>query len=1169
MYHIPIQHLVSMNKKTACFIFGFLFFFCLHSHGQASMETFGKNRIQHRRFDWKFYDAKHFKIYHYDRAGRELARYVAEQAEKDIAAIESSAGGLFPDKLSIILYNSFDDFDQSNIGLNSELQMQNSNPAGTVNIIGDKLVIYFTGKHTDLKKQLRQGMAQVVMEHLIFGENFREIVRNAVLLDLPEWVTSGYVDYVVDGWTSDDDNKWKNTITQSNKLFFNDLAGENPRLAGKAFWKYIAVHYGESEVKNLLYLIQLKSNVNKAVKLAFHQKIGATFDSLMSFYQYRYDFERQLFDPLDTASVLTKIDIPDQETDIRNVMVSPRGIDIAYVQWKNGEYKVILERARTENGEIKKEKSVILAGGVKNLTEFPDPDYPILAWSNTGFKLGIIFKNKNNIRIRVYNSVKAKIEDFRIPQNRFDRITGFTFMEDDENIVLSAIRNGQSDLFSLRLKGSRMTQITDDTWDDLAPVFVSGGARKGIVFLSNRPEPFLNIKPLPNELPTGMMNAYFYNTTTGSYDLLPLTQNQRGSISQVVPYGQDNFAYLSDQNGVTNRYVIVFGRNSQNMDSAYSVPMTNYGRGIQYQQYNPASRKIADVIRYKNAMYVYFRDLDLPAPFGTAIPKQPLPIQYVDGVRNGKNGNATSEKSVIRDSHPEDNPKGVKVSSGDIFQNEFSGNNTETVKDSASVAPEGDSKKLAELLSVKTPVDSTLLSSNPEYPEPASEEVLVSSAKGEKEKRILYVDSTFIAMRSHKYYPSFSPDFLSLRLDNGILFNRYQPYGQNSGQFNNPSLGGMLMARLFDKMEDYRFTGGIRVPANFSGLTYFLQFENFRRRTDWGLIFLRDENKTTYNFLIDPNQPAFPTPGKTVTNVIQGNVVYPLDKVKGIHFYLGFRQDKMLIKAQDPIGLLLPNVQDVWAMSRVEYTFDNSRNPALNIWNGFRYKFYAEYMYKLYSDNDAYTLGSDTSAFKANGGCYNVGIDFRYYHKIYKNFIGALRFAGAHSGGSQQIVYYLGGADNSLNPKFSTARQPSLKNDYAFQGLATNLRGYDQNARNGNTYALLNAELRLPVFATFIHKPIQSAFIKNFQAIAFVDLGSAWEGLLPTEENLNRNYIVNWPRLTNPTVSITIPNNQSNGLAIGYGAGLRTMVFGYFLRGDAAWNIDREFRWYISIGTDF
>jgi hypothetical protein len=48
-----------------------------------------------------------------------------------------------------------------------------------------------------------------------------------------------------------------------------------------------------------------------------------------------------------------------------------------------------------------------------------------------------------------------------------------------------------------------------------------------------------------------------------------------------------------------------------------------------------------------------------------------------------------------------------------------------------------------------------------------------------------------------------------------------------------------------------------------------------------------------------------------------------------------------------------------------------------------------------------------------------------------------------------------------------------------------------------------------------------------------------------------------------------VPN--SSGLALGYGAGLRTMLFGYFLRMDAAWNIDGSPKpiIYLAIGTDF
>lgn len=1149
------------------FLFGFLLSF-YSVEAQPSLEVFGQNRIQYRRFDWKFYNATNFKIYHYDRSGRELARYVAEQAEKDLAAIEKNSGNLFPEKLSIILYNSYDDFDQSNLGLNSELQMQNNNPAGTVNIIGDKLAIYFTGNHADLKRQLRQGMAQVVMEHLMFGDNFKEILRNAVLLDLPKWVTVGYVDYIVDGWTSNDENNWKNILFSAPKPYFNEIAYAQPKLAGKAFWKYISTKYGAGQVRNFLYNTQLKGSLNKATKVTLNQKIQATFDSVIVFYKDKYTQEAALFEPFDTTTVYNSLSVKNDESEIRNVMVSPRGYDIAFTKWKHGEYEVIIEKTITENGKAKKVQNVLLSGGVKNFNENADPDYPLMAWSNTGFKLGIIFKNGNNIRIKVFNSVKGSVTDFKVPASRFDRITGFTFMEDDDMVILSAIKRGQSDLFELRLKGARLTQITDDAWDDKAPVFVSGGSRKGVVFLSNRPQPFINIKPLPNELPTGMMNAFFYNATTKSYDLMQLTHNVKGAISQVIPYGSDHFSYLSDNNGINNRYVILFGRNAKNEDSAYSVPVTNYQRNILYQQYNPASGKVAEVIQYDENYYIYFKDIRIPKL--NEIKTLPI-LPFIDGIRKIDDGSMSSQilvkegKSGLDLDKEEKRKSNLDIQEGDYFQTEFSRGRLANPADSAALIPDEDSRRLAQSLDLKRQSDLDTIQ-NKESALNASTPLMTGP---QSEKRVLYVDSTFIEMRSRPYYLSFRPDFISVRLDNSVIFNRYQPYTNSGGQYVNPSLSGMLTMKLFDKMEDYRFTGGVTIPANFSGSTYFVQFENFRRRIDWGLIFIREENKVAYNFSVDPTLPTLQIPGKTVSNILQGSTHFPLDKVKGFHLYLGFRQDKMILKAQDQYGLLLPNVEDVWTMSRLEYIYDNTRNPVMNIWNGMRYKIYGEYMYKLYTDNDVYSL-SEGSNFIKNGGFYNVGIDWRYYQKIHKNFIAAIRVAGAHSGGNQQIIYYLGGKENAINAKSEVPLPPSGKNNYAFQGLASNLRGYNQNARNGNTYALINAELRLPIISTFFKRPLQSSILNNLQATAFVDMGSAWEGLLPTEENRDRNYQIGWPpNVSSPPIVVQVPNTKENGLAIGFGGGLRTLLFGYFVAADAAMNIEGKFHWYISIGTDF
>src|SRR5690606_27028609 len=108
---------------------------------QTNVETYGQNRIQHRTFKWKYFDTKHFRIYHYDRSGIDLARYVAEQVENDINVIEKKLGGQFPARFNIVLYNSFDEYKQTNIGRKFDSQLQDI-PAGTVDIVGDKLVVY-------------------------------------------------------------------------------------------------------------------------------------------------------------------------------------------------------------------------------------------------------------------------------------------------------------------------------------------------------------------------------------------------------------------------------------------------------------------------------------------------------------------------------------------------------------------------------------------------------------------------------------------------------------------------------------------------------------------------------------------------------------------------------------------------------------------------------------------------------------------------------------------------------------------------------------------------------------------------------------------------------------------------------------------------------------------
>ncbi|MES2701394.1 MAG: hypothetical protein V4649_02090 [Bacteroidota bacterium] len=1109
--------LIILAAAAACFP--------VISYGQSNVEVYGQNRIQHRKFEWKFFDTKHFRVYHYDRTGRQLGRYVAEEAENNIAIVEKKLGGQFPARFDIILYNSYDEYRQSNVGLKEEAQEIGNSRAGSLNLVGDKLVVYFTGEHNDLRHQIRSGMSRVVMQRMIFGDNFKKMVKNALLLNLPPWVTDGYIAYLVDGWDAKSNSEWKGILDAQPKTGFNEFSEQYPELAGKAFWKFISDQYGTGAVKSLLYSMQQKTSLNKAMKdsLNLKMKVTKAYDSCIKFYKNVYEMDAKRQEQPDSTHGLIALKVPKDNTIIRNIRVSPNGSDIVYVAWRNGQFTVYSQK--TAGGQA---VSTLLEGGRKDLTDQIDPNYPMMTWSNNGQKLAILYKKGHQTILRIYSSIRGRIENYVIQPNRFDRVLGMCFMQDDDKLVFSAIKKSQTDLYMFTIKGSKMTNITDDEWDDVAPEFISGGSRTGILFLSNRTQPNMNVPLGVNQLPVGPMNIFFYNTKTMRPELLQCTDIKKGHITLPIQYGFDNFAYLYDSNGVSNKYIILFARNRNNLDSAYSVPVTNYTSSILSHQYNIASDDVADVVQVGDKFMVYFHQLQMPgvnAPVKTLYPTI-LSVEKPEA----KPKLTAGGRPVVPGVQTEEEPMPSRIKGGTAFQTEFSDTAT-------APAPK------------KRAVANKIFGSGPAAPD--------SSMLTEM------TDSAYVKMKPSPYRLSFKPNFFSIKLDNSVLFNQYQSIATNGGQYNNQPMGALTTVALNDLLENHRITAGFQLPLDLSSSNYFLQYQNFSKRLDWGLLFLRREAKD-YKTVVyyDSSGRGYPFPQlfKMVTNMIQSDFSYPLDRVRSIRFHTALRQDRLIQKITNKLSLDydFPDPDTYTSMSRLEYVFDNTITPTLNISNGTKFKFYGEMLYGLN---------------KANKSCYVFGLDIRHYQKLYKNFILANRIAYAHSDGNAKVQYLLGGVDNWVGPQSDVnATQPPAP-DYGFQALSTSLRGYKQYARTGNNFAVLTTELRLPVLTTFMKRPIQSAVLKNLQLVAFADAGSAWKGVLPTAENTSQPYI--FPQyaapgqLNNVFLTLTVPN--SSGLALGYGAGLRTSLFGYFIRLDAAWNIDGSPTpmMYFAIGTDF
>jgi hypothetical protein len=259
--------------------------------------------------------------------------------------------------------------------------------------------------------------------------------------------------------------------------------------------------------------------------------------------------------------------------------------------------------------------------------------------------------------------------------------------------------------------------------------------------------------------------------------------------------------------------------------------------------------------------------------------------------------------------------------------------------------------------------------------------------------------------------------------------------------------------------------------------------------------------------------------------------------------------------------------------------FDNCIEKATNIRYGTRFKVFGEFFKEFPTKNKSLSSEIEYPLLQFNKVYMVViGADLRHYLKVYKNIIWANRIAGGASFGTNRLIYYMGGLDNWISPtnfqKFNTTTPINYNHNYAFQTIATPVRGFLQNARNGDRYIVLNSELRIPLFATLIHTPIRSDIIRNFQVVGFFDAGTAWEGASPFSNN-NPLFNEEIPNTTTGTPSVIVKvKRYRTPVIFGFGPGLRTSFLGYFMRFDTAWGYDtgeisKKPVYYFTFGLDF
>ena len=1095
-----------MNKKIlSIFLFVFLTKHLYPQFYYGSQLEFGKNRIQYQTFHWTYFDFERFRVYLYE-GGQEIARYAATSVNKQLPIMEKRLDFQLDDKIEVIVYNNQNDFKQSNIGLSSE---ENGNIGGVTRIIGDKIFIYFTGSHAELDRQIRAAIAELMIDKMMYGGRTRDVVKNSTLLVLPDWFKNGLISYMAEGWTTSIDNKLMDAIQHDRIYKFNRLVGNDATIAGHALWYYVADTYGEAVIPSLLYMTKVSRTPNNAFIYVLGTSIESMTYEFVNIFSKRYaEFKDTTRKNPTTPSVLIK---QKKSRHYYELKVSPDGQKIIYTTSKLGQQKVWLNT-------IGKKKNKRLLKLYPKLERLEDNSYPLLGWHPNNSIISMIYEKKNVLKIHTYDSETK--EKFKRPITGFEKIMSYSFSHDGKRIVMSAVKKGkgQSDIFIFSLNNGGIEQITNDAWDDHNPVFVDNS--KGILFESNRihdtikanEDAKLNFKFSRNN------DIFFYNTQTKSTILNRVTNTPEINETKSQEYNNGIISFLSDSNGIYNRYVGVLDSTISFVDTIEhyryfykTTAITNYEKNIQEHHINQTFTSFAEIIVENNKEKLMVSSL----------------INEFNTSPSLKNKNTWfRDKPSYYISNPDKieivNP--LRVEESVTPQNKDTTSKTNQGIDFENYDIRGTRKK-DDPVKPKIQNDSAQATVNPQK--------IKSNANNELRFPI-----------QQNYFTNFRTDQVVTQLDNSFLGTNYQRFtGGSSPIYLNPGLNALFKIGLSDLFEDKRIVAGFRISGSLDN-EYLLSWENRIHQIDRQLVLHRQ------SFL---KVNGFDGALKVQTHDARYSFKLPFNEVSAIKFSLMLRNDRTVFASIGDISLPKQSVYDNYAGSKLEYIFDNTRKRGLNLYNGTRFKLWSEYSRLI--KNDRHDL-------------FTFGFDFRNYQKIHRDLIWCNRFAGANSLGTDRLIYYLGGIDNWLNPQFDQTINIVKPEQYQFQTLATNIRGFKQNTRNGNNFLVWNSELRFPIFRYLMNRPIKSDFIYNFQIVGFGDVGMAWYGKDPySEENvLNKNTFFGNP------ITITI-YTQKEPIVGGYGLGLRSRLLGYFVRVDFAWGVDakkvQKGITYLSLSTDF
>ena len=434
----------------------------------AQFFSFGQNKIQYRKLDWRILRGPHVDLYYYP-AEADLAPAALGYAEASYDTLAVQFGHDIAERIPLVVYASHTDFEQTNI-------LPFTPPEGLLgatDFLKRRVSLPFRGNFAEFRHTLRHELVHVFQLDLL-SEAYLQAPRHS-RFNLPLWWTEGLAEL----WSSGQDAR--------DEMVMRDLtlSGRLPQLRqltwvtggivyplGGQIHRWLADTYGDWRVATMY----KEQNRHDTFEAAVQGVYGRSLDQLSD--EFQLAMRRRYYPSVDSLAPLTVLG-----REVAKLAVKPtflpdtNGGDVVYVSPASG--YVTIYRRGLDSGHV---RTVVTGGRSAEMESFHPFDSKMDA-SRSGLLL-FVARHGDRDALVIWDLERGKVRGrYQFPE--LVSLLSPHWMPDGRSIVLSGLsETGLSDLYRVHLPEGRLEPLTSDRYQDLDPTPDADGRR--IVFASDR-----------------------------------------------------------------------------------------------------------------------------------------------------------------------------------------------------------------------------------------------------------------------------------------------------------------------------------------------------------------------------------------------------------------------------------------------------------------------------------------------------------------------------------------------------------------------------------------------------------------------------------------------------------------------------------------------------------